>query len=164
MFDSLWPHGLQQARLPYPSSTPRACSSSYPSSWWCHPITSSSVVPFYSCLQSFPASRSFPMSQSFASGDQSTGASASAWKFRIDFLSGWLVWSPSCPRDSQQSSPMPQFKSISSLVLSLLYGPIHIHTWLLEKNSKFFQIPCRQRAPHVEVTAFDLEMLISCSR
>ena len=60
-----------------PSPTPRACSNSCPSSWWCHPNISSSVVPFSSCLQSFPASRSFPISQFFASGGQSTGAAAS---------------------------------------------------------------------------------------
>ena len=57
--DSLWSHGLQHARLPCPSPTPRACSNSCPSSWWCHPTISSSVVPFSSCLQSFPASGSF---------------------------------------------------------------------------------------------------------
>jgi len=54
MSDSLWPHGLQHARLPCPSPTPRACSNSCPSSWWCHPTISSSVIPFSSCLQSFP--------------------------------------------------------------------------------------------------------------
>ena len=78
MSDSLQPHGQQHARLPCPSPTPRACSHSCPSSWWCHPIISSSVVPFSSCLQSFPASGSFQMSQFFASGGQSIGASASA--------------------------------------------------------------------------------------
>ena len=61
--DSLQPHGLQHSRLLCPSSTPRACSNSCPSSWWCHPTISSSVVPFSSCLQSFPASGFFPMSQ-----------------------------------------------------------------------------------------------------
>ena len=76
--DSLQPHGLRHARLPCPSPTPGACSNSYPSSQWCLPIISSSVVPFSSCLQSFPASRSFPMSQFFASGGQSIGVSASA--------------------------------------------------------------------------------------
>ena len=76
--DSLQPHGLQYARLPCPSPTPRACSDSCPSSRWCHPTTSSSVVPFSSCLQSFPASGSFQRSQFFASGDQSIGASALA--------------------------------------------------------------------------------------
>ena len=78
MSDSLWPHGLQHARLPCPSSSPRVCSNSYPSSWWCHPTISSSVIPFSFCLQFFPASGSFPMSQLFASGGQSVGVSASA--------------------------------------------------------------------------------------
>ena len=55
------------------------------------------------------------------------------WIFRIDFLYDWLVWSPCSPRDSRESSPVPQFKSINSSVLSLLYGPTFIHTWLLEK-------------------------------
>ena len=77
MSDSLQLHGLQHARLPSPSPSPGACSSSCPLSRWCHPIISSSVVPF-SCLQSFPASGSFSMSQLFESGGQSIGASASA--------------------------------------------------------------------------------------
>ena len=67
--DSLWPHGLQHARPPCLSPTPRACSNSQPSSQWCHPTISSSFVPFSSHLQFFPASRSFPMSQFLASGD-----------------------------------------------------------------------------------------------
>ena len=73
--DSLRPHGLQHARLPWQSPTHRACSNSCPSSWWCHPTMSSSVIP---CLQSLPASGSFLMSQFFASGGKSIGASASA--------------------------------------------------------------------------------------
>ena len=64
--DSLWPHGLQHTRPPCPSPTPRVHSNSRPSSWWCHPAISSSVIPFPSCLQSFPASGSFPMSWLFA--------------------------------------------------------------------------------------------------
>ena len=76
--DTLRPHGLQQARLPCSSPTPGAYSNSCPSSRWCHPAISSSVVLFSSCLQSFPASGSFPMSRLFASGSQSIGASASA--------------------------------------------------------------------------------------
>ena len=71
-------HGLQHARLPYPSPTPRACSNWCPSSRWCHPTISSSVVPFSSYLQSFPASGSFSMSQLFTSGGWNIGASASA--------------------------------------------------------------------------------------
>ena len=73
MSDSLRPHGLQHARLPCSSQTPEACSNSCPSSWWCHPTNSSSVIPFSSCLQSFPASGSFPRSQFFASDGQSIG-------------------------------------------------------------------------------------------
>ena len=78
MSNSLQPHGLQHARLPYPSPPPRACSNSCPSSQWCHPTISSSVIPFSSCLQSFPASGSFPMSQLFASSGQRIGPSVSA--------------------------------------------------------------------------------------
>ena len=77
MSNSLQPHGLQHARLLCPSPTPEACSNLCPS-WWCHPTISSSVIPFSSCLQSFPSSGSFPISQFFTSGSQSFGASASA--------------------------------------------------------------------------------------
>ena len=76
--DSLRPHGLQHARPPCPSPTPRVYSNSCPSSRWCHPAISSSVVPFSYCPQSLPASGSFPMSQLFARGGLSTGVSASA--------------------------------------------------------------------------------------
>ena len=75
---SLRPHGLQYARLPCPLPNPGAYSNSCPLSWWCHPTISSSVIPFSSCLQSFPASGSFQMSRLFASGGQSIGVSASA--------------------------------------------------------------------------------------
>ena len=72
------PHGLQHARLPCPSPIPRACSNSCPSSQWCYPTILFSVIPFSSCLHSFPVSGSFPMSQLFASSGQSIGVSASA--------------------------------------------------------------------------------------
>ena len=91
MSHSLQLHELQHARLPCPSPTPRACSNSWPSGRWCHPIISPSVVPF-SCLQFCPALGSFPMSQFFASGGQSIGASTSLWHqsfqwiFRTDFI------------------------------------------------------------------------------
>ena len=78
MSDSLWPHGLQPARLPCPSPPPGACLNSCPLSQWCHPTISSSVIHFSSCLPSFSASGSFLMSRLFTSGGQSTGASASA--------------------------------------------------------------------------------------
>ena len=83
MSNSLQPHGLQHARLPCPSPTPRACSNSCPLSQWCHPTFSSSVSPFYSSLQSFPASGSFPVSHFFTSEGQSIGASASALPMNI---------------------------------------------------------------------------------
>ena len=95
MSDSLQPHELQHARLSCPS--PRACSNSCPSSWSCHPIISSSVVPFSSCLQSFPASGSLPMSQFLTSGGQSIGVLALASIFPINNqdwfplgLTGWI--------------------------------------------------------------------------
>ena len=91
--DSLQPHALQHARPPCPSPTPRAYSNSCPSSGWCHPTISSSVVPFSSCLQSLPASGSFPLSQFFSSGGQRIGASASASVFPMNtqdwFSLGW---------------------------------------------------------------------------
>ena len=124
--DSLQPHESQHARPPCPSPTPGVHLDSRPSSQWCHPAISSSVVPFSSCPQSLPASESFPVSQLFAWGGQSTGVSASA-SFqrnpRADLLQNGLVGSPCSPRDSQESSPTPHFKSINSSALSLLYSP-----------------------------------------
>ena len=92
--DSLQPHGLQHTRLPCPSSTPWACSNSCPSSPWCHPTISSSVIPFSSCLKYFPASGSFPVSQFFASGGQGIGVSASVLPMNIQDWSplGWTGW------------------------------------------------------------------------
>ena len=90
MSNSLWPHELQYSRPPCPSSTPRACSNSCPLSRWCHPTISSSVIPFSSCFQSFPASGSFPLNQFFASGGQSTGVSASASILPMN-IQNWLL-------------------------------------------------------------------------
>ena len=96
MSDSLHPHGLQHTRLLSPSPTPRACSNSCPSSQWCLPTISSSVVPFVSCLQSFPASGSFQMSQFLPSGGWIIGviASASVLPMNIQDWSplGWTGW------------------------------------------------------------------------
>ena len=96
MPDSLWPHGLQHVRLPCPSPTLGACSDSCPLSCWCPPTISSSVIPFSSCLQSFPASGSFLISQFFASGGQSIGVSASASVLPVNiqdrFPLGWPGW------------------------------------------------------------------------
>ena len=124
MSDSFWPHRLQHARIPCPSLFPEICRNACPLSRWCHPTISSSVAPF-SCPQSFPASGSFPMSRLFASGGWSIGAQHQSfqWILRVDFLWDWLAWFPCCQRGSQKSSPAPQFESINSSVLNLLYGP-----------------------------------------
>ena len=94
--DSLQPHEPQHARLRCPSPTPGAWSNSCPLRWWCHPTISSSVIPFSSCLQSFPESGSFPMSQFFKSGGKSIGVSASASVLPMNtqdrFPWGWTDW------------------------------------------------------------------------
>ena len=89
MSDSLWLHGLQHTRLPCLSLSPGACSNSCPLSLWCHKIISSSVIPFSSCLQSFPTSGSFPMSWLFAAGGQSIGASVLASVLPMN-IQGWF--------------------------------------------------------------------------
>ena len=86
---SLWPHGLQHTRLPCPSPSSRACSNSCPLSQWCHPTISSSVISFFSCLPSFPASGSFLLIWLFASHGQSIGASASASVSPVN-IQGWF--------------------------------------------------------------------------
>ena len=120
-------HELKHARLPCPLPTTGACSNPCPPSRWWHPTISSSVIPFSSHLQSFPASESFPISQFFASGGQSIGVSASASVLPMNiqdwFPFGLPGWSPCSPRDSPESSPTPQFKSINSSVLNLLCSP-----------------------------------------
>ena len=132
---SLCTHGLQHARPPCPSPTSGVYPNSCPLSQWCHPAISSSVIPFTSCPQSFPASGSFPMSQLFASGGSSIEVSASASVLAINTQDwsplGWTCWSPCSPRDSQKSSPTPQFKNLNSSALSFLCSPtltsIHDH-------------------------------------
>ena len=134
-------YGLQHARHPCPSPTPRACSNSCPLSQWCHPTVSSSVVPFSSCLQSFPASGSFPMSWLFASGGQSVGVSVSTSVLPMNiqdwFPLGLLVCSPYSPTDSQEFSPTPQFKTINSSAFSCLYGPTLTSIHDYGKNHSF---------------------------
>ena len=123
--DSLWPHELQHARPLCPSPTPGVHPNSRPSSWWCHPAISSSVVPFSSCPQSLPAPGSFPMSQLF------NEFQLQRWSFQwtpgTDLLKDGLAGSPFSPRDSQESSPTPQFKSINFLALSFLYFFLFIY-------------------------------------
>ena len=141
MSDSLQPHGLQHARLPCPSPTPRACSNSCPSNQWCHPTISSSVIPS-------PLAFNLSQHQGLFQGVSSLHQVAEVlkfqlqhqsfkWIFRTDFLSDILVGYPCSPRDSQESSPTPQFKSINSLVLSFLYNLtlISIHDYW--KNHSF---------------------------
>ena len=137
---TLWPHKLQYARPPCPPKTPAEHPNSCPLSQWCHPIISSSVVLFSFCLQSFPVLGSFQMSQLFTSGDQSIRVSASALVLPMN-TQDWsplhgLVGSPCSPRDSQESSPTPQFKSINPSALSFLYSPTltSIHDYRKNQN------------------------------
>ena len=130
-------HGMQHARLPCPSPTLRTCSNSCPLNQWCHPTISSSVIPFSSCLQSFPTSGSFLLSQFFPSGGQSIGVSASASVLPMNiqdwFSLGWTGWISFQSKGLSRVFSNTTFKSINSSILSFLYGPTHIHTWLLEK-------------------------------
>ena len=136
-----WPHGLQPTRLPCPSLSPRVCSNSCPLSWWCHPTIPSSVIPFSSCLQSFPASESFLMSQLFTPVGQSIGASASAISpsseysglisFRIDWFDLLSVWG-TLKSLLQHHSLKHQFS-----MLSLLYGPTPTSVHDYWKNHSF---------------------------
>ena len=138
MSDSLRPHELQHTRPSCPSPTPRVHPNPCPLSQWCHPTISSSVPPFSSCFQSFPASESFPMSQFFTSGGQSTRVSASVSVLPMNsqdwFPLGWTgclslqskglssVFSNTTVQKHQFFSTQPS-----------LYSNSHIHTWLLEK-------------------------------
>ena len=135
MSNSLQPHGLWHTGLPCPSPTPKSFSNSCPSSQWCHPTISSSVIPFSSCLQSFPASGSFPMSQFYTSGGQSIGVSASASVLPMNIqnwfpleLTGWIFL---LSKGLSRVFSAPQFKSINSSALSFLYGPTltYIHDY-----------------------------------
>ena len=136
--DPLRPHGLQHARPPCPSPTPRVYSNSRPLSWWCHPTISSSVVPFSSHLQSFPAPRSFPVSQWFTSGGQSIGVSASTSVLPMNTQDwsplGWTGWISLQSKGLSRvfSNTTIQKHQFFSAQLSL-YSNSHIHKWLLEK-------------------------------
>ena len=123
MSDSLRPHGLQHTRLPCLSPNPGACSNLCPLSRGCHTTISSSVIPFSSWLQSFPASGPFLMSQLFAPGGQSIGASASATVLPKNiqhwFPLGWTGWIFLQSKELSECSPTLQFKSINSSVLNV---------------------------------------------
>ena len=146
MSDSLWPHELEHTRPPCPSPTPGVHLNSRPSSWWCHPAISSSVVPFSSCPQSLPASESFPMSQLFTWGDQSTGVSASA-SFLPKYTQDWspLEWTGWI---SLQSKGLSRVFSNTIVQKHQFFGAqlssqsnSHIHTWLLEKPEPWLDGP-----------------------
>ena len=135
---SFWPHELQQARFPCPSTSPGVCLNSCPLIRWCHPTISSSVIPFSSCPLSFPASEFFPISQLFSSGGQSIIASASASVLPMNIqdcfplgLTGLIsllskglgrVFSSTTIQKHQFFSAQPS-----------LWSNSHIHRWLLEK-------------------------------
>ena len=133
-----WSHGLQHARPPCPSPTPRVYSSSCPLSQGWHPMISSSVIPFSFSFQSFPALGSFPMSQFFASGDQSIRASASTSVLPIGTQDwsplGWAGWISLQSKGLSRvfSNTTVQKHQFLSAQLSLSSNS-HIHTWLLEK-------------------------------
>ena len=138
MSDSLWPHGLHHARLPCPSPTPRACSNSCPLSQWCHPTISSTVIPFFSCLQSFPASGPFPMSQFFTSGSQSIEVSALASVLPINSqdwfplgLTGWISLQSKGFSRVFSNTVIQKHQFFSAQLSS--WTNSHIHTWLLGK-------------------------------
>ena len=141
MSNSLWPRELQHSRLSCPSPTLGACSNSSPSSWWCHPIISSSVTPISFCLQSFPASGSFPVSQFFATGGQNIGASAPAPVLPMN-IQDWFPLGLTGLNFLQSKGlsrvfPTSQFRSINSSALIFfivwLSHP-YMTKWLLEKT------------------------------
>ena len=137
MSDSLWPNGRQHTIPPCPSPTPRIYSNSCPLSRWCHRTISSSVIPFSSCLQYFPALGSFPMSQLFASGSQSIGVSASTSVLPMNiqewFLLGWngciSLLFKGFSRVFNTTVQKHEFFGIQPS----LWSNYHICTWLLEK-------------------------------
>ena len=144
--DSLRSHELQHARPPCPSPTSGVHSNSRPSSWWCHPAISSSVVSFSSCPQSLPASESFPMSQLFARGGQSIGVSASASVLPMNthdwFPLEWTGWI------SLQSKGLSRVFSNTTAQKHQFFGAqlssqsnSHIHTWPQEKSQPWLDGP-----------------------
>ena len=139
MSNSLRPHGLQHARPPCPSPTPRVYLNSCPLSWWFHPTISSSVIPFSSCPQFFPASGSFQISQLFTLGGQSIGVSASTSVLPVSTQDwsplGWTGWI------SLQSKGLSRVFSNTTVQKHQFFGTqlslwsnSHIHKWLLEKQ------------------------------
>ena len=127
MLYSLWTHGLQHTRLPYSLHSPRFCSNSCPLSLWYHSTISSFVATFSSCPKFSLASGYFQriglLHQVGKVMELQLQHLSFQWIFSVEFILDWWAWSPCCPRDSQETSPAPQFESISSSMLSFLYGP-----------------------------------------
>ena len=145
--DSLWPHGLQHTRPPCPSPTPRVYSNSCSLSQWCHPAISSSVMPFSSCTQSFPASRSFEMSQLFASGGQKI------WSFSFNIspsrdysglISFRMDWFDLLAAQGTLRSLLQHHSSKVSILWHSAFFIVnsHIHTWQLEKPKPWLDRTC----------------------
>ena len=130
MSDSLQPHELQHARPPCPSPTPGVHSNSHTSSRWCHPVISSSVVPFSSCPQSLPASESFPVSQLFTWGGQSTGVSALAYSVQYS--------------DSRCLKVTPFTATIKYWSLSFNISPSNEHPGLISFKTDWFYLHARR--------------------
>ena len=141
MFDSMRPHGLQHARLPCPSLSSRVCSDSCLLSQWCiqpsHPLSTPSPLALNLSQHQglFQWVNSFHQVAKLL--ELQLQHQSFQWIFGADFLLDWLVWSPCSPRDSQESSPAPQFESINSLVFSLLYGPTLTSVHDYWKNHSF---------------------------
>ena len=131
----LRPHGLQHTRPPCPSPTPRVYSNSCPLSWWCHPTISSSVIPFFSCLQSFPASGSFQMSQLFTSGSKNIGASGLASVLPMN-IQGWFPLGLTCLISLQSKGLSTVFSSTTVQKHQFfsaqpsLWSSSHIHPYM----------------------------------
>ena len=144
--DSLQPHESQHARPPCPSPTPGVYSNSCPSSRWCHPTISSSVVPFSSCPQSLPASGSFPMNQLFTWGGQSIGVSASTSVLPMNTQDwsplGWAGWISLLSKSLSRvfsNTTVPKRQFLSTQLFS--QSKSHIHTWPLEKPQPWLNGP-----------------------
>ena len=142
MSDSLWPHEPQHARPPCPSPTPGVYPNPCPLSQWCHTTISSSLIPFSSCPQSFPASESFQMSQLFGSGDQSIGVSASTSVLPMN-TQDWslLGWTDCISLQSKGLKSLPQHHSSKASILWHSASKSHIYTWVLEKPYPWLDVP-----------------------
>ena len=153
--NSLRPQGLQHVRPPCLSPTLWVYSNSYPLSWWCHPTISSSVVPFSSCLQSFPASGSFPMSQLFASGGQSIGLSASASVLPMNTqnwcLLGWTGWI------SLQSKGLSCLIPKSKFVFFNILAQEEINWLLISRLSYMYSVVCPAVERHIKIFSKKLQ-------